>query len=196
MISEFFRSSRFDRVPPVPHHRRYFPHNSPPPTSMMEFGKIASILPTFKNFLPTRWLKPRRQVYRRLRDTRGTLAVCGQSEPKSCGLRPIARAIPNLQADPVIDPGRKTKLPPKVWENVLQVRAAVLDTVRHLAKPGRIYPSVSLLRNVPKNSVRSWIAEILRDRLLSACPKRVDLSLGRWSTFWRWIARIKIGGTL
>ncbi len=37
----------------------------------------------------------------------------------------------------LIDPDGITRLPPKVWEQTAKVRAAVLETVQELSKPGR-----------------------------------------------------------
>jgi chloramphenicol 3-O-phosphotransferase len=39
----------------------------------------------------------------------------------------------------LIDPDGKTKLPDAVWTNVRRVRSAAFDTIRDLAKPGRIF---------------------------------------------------------
>jgi hypothetical protein len=69
-----------------------------------------------------------------------------------CGKLTIARAV-QMRCDCIlvdnhfinnvifalIDPDGKTKLPDQVWENVRRVRAAVLDTIREVAKPGRTF---------------------------------------------------------
>ena len=108
-----------------------------------------------------------------------------------CGKLTIARAIQarfdcilvdnhlvNNVIFSLIDPDGKTKLPPKVWENILQVRAAVLDTIRHLAKPGRSFIFTNeLLEGDPRDwDVFLETAQLARDRGAAFLPVRLTIS--------------------
>src|ERR1044071_3086543 len=65
----------------------------------------------------------------------------------------------------LIDPDGKTKLPDKVWENVSQVRSAVLNTIRDVAKPGRsfLFTNELLDGEERRRNVFMEIAAIARD---------------------------------
>src|SRR5688572_6561905 len=78
----------------------------------------------------------------------------------------------------LIDPDGKTKLPDKVWDNVHQVRSAVFDTIRNLAKPGRTLAFTNeLLEGEERHSkVFVEIASLARARNALFVPVRLATS--------------------
>jgi hypothetical protein len=69
-------------------------------------------------------------------------------------------------------------LPAAVWRNVKRVRSAAFDTIRDLAKPGRIFVlTYTLLNNDPEDV--EWFQEVVqlaRDRNAFFLPVRLTLS--------------------
>jgi hypothetical protein len=78
----------------------------------------------------------------------------------------------------LIDPDGKTKLPNKVWENVSQVRSAVFDTIRNVAKPGRnfLFTNELLEGEERHRNVFMEIAALARDRNALFLPVRLTIS--------------------
>lgn len=78
----------------------------------------------------------------------------------------------------LIDPDGKTKLPDKVWENVRRVRAAVLDTIRDVAKPGRTFVFTNELLEGEERDRRLFleIADLARHRGAFFLPVRLTIS--------------------
>jgi ribose 1,5-bisphosphokinase PhnN len=78
----------------------------------------------------------------------------------------------------LIDPDGKTKLPPAVWTNVRRVRSAAFDTIRDLAKPGRIFILTNcLLDDDPEDA--DWFQEVVQlagDRHAYFLPVRLTIS--------------------
>jgi hypothetical protein len=108
-----------------------------------------------------------------------------------CGKLTIARAIQarydcilvdNHRINNVIfallDLDGKTRLPEKVWDNVLLVRSAVLDTIRYLAKPGRNFIFTNELLEGQERDRKAFfaIAELARDRNALFLPVRLMIS--------------------
>lgn len=108
-----------------------------------------------------------------------------------CGKLTIARAIQS-QLDCIlvdnhrinnvifslIDPDGKSRLPSRVWKNVAMVRAAVFDTIRHLAKPGRnfIFTNELLQGDEGARKVFVDIAELAKERQALFLPVRLLIS--------------------
>ena len=78
----------------------------------------------------------------------------------------------------LIDPDGKTKLPDKVWENVRQVRSAVFDTIRNLAKLGRTFVFTNeLLEGEERDSqVFAEVAALAHARNALFVPVRLTIS--------------------
>jgi Chloramphenicol phosphotransferase-like protein len=78
----------------------------------------------------------------------------------------------------LIDPDGKTKLPDQVWENVRRVRAAVLDTIRDVAKPGRTFIFTNELLEGEEQDRQLFleIAELARHRSALFLPVRLTIS--------------------
>jgi hypothetical protein len=78
----------------------------------------------------------------------------------------------------LIDPDGKTKLPDKIWDNVHQVRSAVFDTIRNLAKPGRTFVFTNeLLEGEERHSkVFAEIASLALARNALFVPVRLAIS--------------------
>jgi hypothetical protein len=78
----------------------------------------------------------------------------------------------------LIDPDGKTKLPDKVWENVRRVRAAVLDTIRDMAKPGRTFVFTNELLEGEERDRQLFleIADLARHRGAFFLPVRLTIS--------------------
>jgi chloramphenicol 3-O-phosphotransferase len=108
-----------------------------------------------------------------------------------CGKLTIARTIQSAFDCTLIDNHRinnvifslldtdgNSRLPDKVWENVGLVRAAVLDTIRHLTKPGRsfIFTNELLEGDVRARKVLVEIAELAHMRDALFLPVRLTIS--------------------
>ncbi len=108
-----------------------------------------------------------------------------------CGKLTVARAIQtgyecilvdnhhiNNVIFALLDPDGKTRLPEKVWDNVGRVRAAVLDTIRHLARPGRsfIFTNELLEAEEPDRKAFFEIAALASDRDALFLPVRLGIS--------------------
>jgi hypothetical protein len=78
----------------------------------------------------------------------------------------------------LIDPDEKTPLPDRVWENVRRVRAAVLDTIRDMAKPGRTFVFANELLEGAEHDRQLFleIAELARHRGALFLPVRLTIS--------------------
>jgi hypothetical protein len=78
----------------------------------------------------------------------------------------------------LIDPDGKTRLPEKVWEQVLRVRSAALDTIRDLAKPGRNFIFTNELLEGEERDRRIFleIAELARHRGALFLPVRLTIA--------------------
>jgi hypothetical protein len=78
----------------------------------------------------------------------------------------------------LIDPDGKTKLPDKVWEQVRRVRSAVLNTIRDLAKPGRIFIFTNELLEAEDlhRQIFLEIAELTRHRGALFLPVRLTIA--------------------
>jgi len=78
----------------------------------------------------------------------------------------------------LIDPDGKTKLPDKVWEQVRRVRSAALDTIRDLAKPGRIFIFTNeLLESEERDrQIFQEIADLARHRGALFLPARLTIA--------------------
>lgn len=78
----------------------------------------------------------------------------------------------------LLDLDGRTPLPGKVWDNVLLVRSAVLDTIRHLAKPGRSFLFTNELLDGEERDRKAFldIAELARDRSALFLPVRLKIS--------------------
>lgn len=78
----------------------------------------------------------------------------------------------------LLDLDGRTPLPSKVWDNVLLVRSAVLDTIRHLAKPGRSFLFTNELLDGEERDRKAFldIAELARDRSALFLPVRLKIS--------------------
>src|SRR5262245_29704703 len=108
-----------------------------------------------------------------------------------CGKLTIARAIQkkmdcilvdnhliNNVIFSLIDPDGKTKLPNKVWDNIHQVRSAVFDTIRNLAKPGRTFVFTNELLEGEDYHLKVFAdtAELARARNALFLPVRLTIS--------------------
>jgi hypothetical protein len=78
----------------------------------------------------------------------------------------------------LIDPDGMTPLPDRVWENVRRVRAAVLDTIRDIAKPGRTFVFTNELLEGAEHDRQLFIeiAELARHRGALFLPVRLIIS--------------------
>src|SRR5262245_48793148 len=78
----------------------------------------------------------------------------------------------------LIDPDGKTRLPEKVWEQVLRVRSAALDTIRDLAKPGRNFIFTNELLEGEERDLEIFleIAELARHRGALFLPVRLTIT--------------------
>ena len=78
----------------------------------------------------------------------------------------------------LIDPDGKTKLPDQVWDNVRRVRAAVLDTIRDVAKPGRTFIFTNELLEGEEQDRQLFleIAELARHRSALFLPVHLTIS--------------------
>jgi chloramphenicol 3-O-phosphotransferase len=78
----------------------------------------------------------------------------------------------------LLDLDGQTPLPSKVWDNVLKVRSAVLDTIRHLAKPGRSFLFTNELLDGEERDRKAFldIAKLARDRSALFLPVRLKIS--------------------
>jgi len=108
-----------------------------------------------------------------------------------CGKLTIARAIQakydcilvdnhhiNNVIFSLLEPDGKTRLPEKVWDNVGLVRSAVLDTIRHLARPGRSFIFTNELLEAEERDRKAFfdIAELASDRNDLFLPVRLSIS--------------------
>jgi hypothetical protein len=108
-----------------------------------------------------------------------------------CGKLTIARAIQtrcdcilvdnhfvNNVIFALIDPDGKTPLSEQVWENVRRVRAAVFDTIRDMAKPGRTFIFTNELLEGEERDRQLFlqIAELARYRGALFLPVRLTIS--------------------
>jgi predicted kinase len=108
-----------------------------------------------------------------------------------CGKLTVARAIQarydcilvdnhhiNNVIFALLDPDGKNRLPEKVWDNVGRVRAAVLDTIRHLAKPGRSFIFTNELLEAEERDRKAFfeIAALANDRNALFLPVRLSIS--------------------
>ncbi|WP_374565930.1 hypothetical protein [Ideonella sp.] len=77
----------------------------------------------------------------------------------------------------LIDPDGITPLVPEVWEKVSRVRAAVLETVRDLGKPGRTFIFTNeLLEGIPKhNEVFEDVRRASAERGARLCAVRLQI---------------------
>jgi len=78
----------------------------------------------------------------------------------------------------LIDPDGKTRLPDKVWEQVRQVRSAALETIRDLAKPGRIFIFTNELLEGEERCRQIFleIADLARHRGAIFLPTRLTIA--------------------
>jgi hypothetical protein len=78
----------------------------------------------------------------------------------------------------LIDPDGSTRLPERVWDNVELIRSAVLDTIRHLAKPGRNFIFTNELLEGKERDQKAFldIAQLARDRNALFLPVRLMIS--------------------
>lgn len=78
----------------------------------------------------------------------------------------------------LLDADGHTRLPAKVWDHVLLVRSAVLDTIRHLAKPERNFLFTNELLEGEARDRKAFldIEELARDRNALFLPVRLTIS--------------------
>jgi len=78
----------------------------------------------------------------------------------------------------LIDPDGKTKLPDAVWNNVRRVRSAAFDTIRDLAKPGRVFVLTNVLLENDEDDAL-WFEDVVklaRDRNSLLLPVRLTIT--------------------